>query len=573
MPSRSKHWQIALPLTREAELNLHGYPPILRQLLYNRGYSSLDSARRYLEALPPRDTEPFGILDIADATDRLERAVNHNELIAVYGDYDADGVTATALLVQFLQAVNAQVHGYIPNRFDEGYGLNKGALNNLQAMGVKLVVTVDCGIRSFEEAEHAKNIGLDLIISDHHHPGRELPKAIAVINPKRPDDTYPEKNLAGVGLAYKLAQALLSNFQKRKPESTKSISTKELLDLVAIGTVADLVPLVGENRYLVRAGLTEMQQTRRQGLHSLIMTSGLQAKRLTAIDIGFILGPRLNAAGRLDSALAAYNLLITKNIHEAGELAQKLEVQNRERQQLTREIQTQAELIALSEKPDSLLLFAVHPEFNPGVVGLAASRLADLYYRPAIVAHQGDVFTRGSCRSITEFHITEALDQCSDLLEHHGGHAIAAGFTVRNERLPDLVYRLQTIVEQKLGTMELRPTLCADAEINLSELKPELLEYLEWLQPTGYGNQEAAFVSRNLRVKSSRVVGKNDAHLKLSVTDGWITHDAIAFNQGHWQAELPGEIDLLYTFEMNEWNGRENLQLNIKDLKPSKSPF
>ena len=565
----NKNWQIALPLPHEAETALHGFPPILRQILYNRGYSTPESAEQYLEAIPPSVTDPFEILNLPEAVDRLERAINHAELIAVYGDYDADGVTATALLVQVLEALGAQVHGYIPNRFDEGYGLNNEALTNLYKQSVKLVLTVDCGIRSFSEAEFAKNLGLDLIITDHHHPAKELPNAIAVINPKQSKDNYPEKNLAGVGLAYKLAQALISNFNQRNPESTRMLVPEDFLDLVAVGTVADLAPLVGENRTLVRAGLMKLRQPQRQGLHSLMMVSGLNPKLLSTTDIGFILGPRLNAAGRLDSALAAFQLLVSRDAYEAGTLAQTLEFQNRERQNLTRQTQALAEQIALAERPDALILFAVHPDFNPGIVGLAASRLADLYYRPAIVAHQGDVFTRGSCRSITEFHITEALDQCADILEHHGGHAIAAGFTIRNELLPELIERLQVIVEQKLRTIELLPTLFVDAEINLSELKPELIEYLEWLQPTGYGNSQATFVSKNLKVKNSRVVGKNGAHLKLSVTDGKIIYDAIAFNQGYQQDQSTNRVDILYTFEVNEWNGRETLQLNVKDIRPS----
>jgi single-stranded-DNA-specific exonuclease len=569
MPSLDKNWQIAVPLPIDADRSLSKFPSLIRQILYNRGYTTIDAADSYLEAIPPTDTHPFGILNLSDAVSRIKRAIARNELIAVYGDYDADGVTATVLLVQVLEKLNAQVLGYIPNRFDEGYGLNIEALQSLQSQGVTLIITVDCGIRSLEEAEYARKLGVDLIISDHHHPGKELPQAIAVINPKRPGDTYPEKELSGVGLAYKLAQALLLEGNNINPNTSIGLEIRKYLDLVAIGTIADLVPLIGENRTLVRAGLQEIQSTRRQGLYSLLMVSGLNRKRLTAGDIGFILGPRLNAAGRLDTANTAYELLITEDRQIAGLLAQKLETQNQERQKLTLENFDLAQQITQVDTPDKLLLFAVHPEFNQGVVGLVASRLADRYYRPAIVAQQGDTFTRGSCRSIPEFHITNALDQCNDLLEHHGGHAAAAGFTIRNQYLPDLIDRLNIIAEQKLGTLELSPTMFADAEIHISELKPDLFDYLDRMQPTGYGNREAIFVSRQLRVIRSNVVGKNNAHLRFSVTDGRITYDAIAFNYGFWQDQLPGEIDLLYTFEKNEWNGRENLQLNVKDLKPS----
>jgi single-stranded-DNA-specific exonuclease len=338
---------------------------------------------------------------------------------------------------------------------------------------------------------------------------------------------------------------------------------------VALGTVADLAPLSGENRALVRAGLQAMRQPRRQGLLSLIGVCGLKAGQVTATHIGFVLGPRLNAAGRLDSALAAYELLTTESVFEAGRLAQLLDGQNRERQKITREIQEHAEQLALANNPDALLLFAAHPDYNPGVVGLAASRLVDSYYRPAIVAQQGEEFTRGSCRSIPEFHITEALDQCAGLLERHGGHAAAAGFTVRNENLAMLAEQLQQIAAEQLGRLDLRPILHADAEVPLSELKPDLLNYLDWLQPTGFGNRQAVFVTRDLKVSSCRTVGREAAHLKLSVTDGWITYDAIAFRQGHWKEQMPERVDLVYTFERNEFNGRISLQLNVKDLRPA----
>jgi single-stranded-DNA-specific exonuclease len=294
-------------------------------------------------------------------------------------------------------------------------------------------------------------------------------------------------------------------------------------------------------------------------------------RRVQASDIGFVLGPRLNAAGRLDSALAAFELLTTQDINKAGLLAQKLDIQNRERQKITQEIQARAEQIALDDDPDALLLFAADPDFNPGVVGLAASRLNERYYRPAIVAHQGETHTRASCRSIPEFHITDALDRCEELMDHHGGHAAAAGFTVRNENLPELIERLRAIAEQELSSLDLRPVLQADLEIQLSDLVPEILDQLEILQPTGYGNPQAIFVSRELKVKDHRLVGRDGTHLKLSVSDGWITYDAIAFRQGHWHADMPLFIDLMYTFERNEYNGKESLQLKVKDIQPSNS--
>lgn len=569
MQNSSKQWQIAAKLTPEAEESLKDFPQPLRQILFNRGYADQKTALNFLSASPPENADPENILGMGSAVSRLVSALDTGELIAIYGDYDADGVTATALLVQLLTAVEAHVEGYIPNRFDEGYGLNNEALDTLKERGVGLVVTVDCGVRSIDEALHAKDLGLDLIITDHHHPGEQLPPALAIINPKQTGDTYPDKNLAGVGIAYKLGLALLDQLRRNGDQLAKGFDETLLLDLVALGTVADLAPLTAENRSLVRRGLKTIRIPQRQGLQALMGVCGLLPRRIQASDIGFVLGPRLNAAGRLDSALASFDLLTTTSINEAGYLAQQLDNQNRERQKITRENQAIAEEIALAEGSDTMLLFAAHPGFNPGIVGLVASRLNEQYYRPAVVAHYGETHTRGSCRSIPEFHITNALDQCEELMEHHGGHAAAAGFTVRNENLDELVNRLRAIANEQLSGFDLQPMLQADLEIQLSNLVPEIIEQLEVLQPTGYGNPQAVFVSRELKVNDHRVVGKDGSHLKLTVSDGWVTYDAIAFRQGHWHADMPLFIDLMYTFEKNEFNGKENLQLKVRDIKPS----
>jgi len=458
--------------------------------------------------------------------------------------------------------MGGKARAYIPNRFDEGYGLNNEALDVLAQEQVRLVITVDCGIRSPVEAEHARSCGMDMIITDHHHPKDEIPNAWAVICPRQEGDPYPDKNLAGVGLAFKLAQALLL----RHP--VEGVSAEDWLDLVALGTVADLVPLVDENRGLVRAGLRILRMGRRQGVLSLAQAAGLNPERLTAGDISFGLAPRLNAAGRLESALAAFAMLMSTDPMEAGPLAQKLDDQNRQRQKITQEIQQAAELMA-AEEVSPHLIFAVHPEFNSGVVGLAASRLVEAYYRPAIVGQIGEETTRASCRSIPIFHITKALDECADLLVRHGGHAMAAGFTVSNHQLEELRVRLQAIAERELADQELVPSLRADIELPLSEIRPSLLPYLDQLQPTGTNNPEAVFVARNLWVTNSRTVGAEKKHLKLTVTDGSITYDAIAFRQGHWQDQMPESVDLMFTFEKNNFQGREYLQLNVKDIQPS----
>ena len=561
--SKPKHWQIESRITPEAEESLKAFPSVIRQLLFNRGYATDEAARKFLKASVPFDTSPWQLKGMEIAVNRLEEAINKQEPIVIYGDYDVDGVTATALLVQVLNSIGAIVHEYIPNRFDEGYGLNMEALDLIKAEGAKVVITVDCGIRSLEEIEYARNLSLDLIVSDHHQPGETLPKALAIINPKQQDDHYPDKDLAGVGVAFKMAEALL----ERLPD--EGFNKDDLLDLVALGTVADLAPLIGENRSLVRRGLRQLSQTQRQGIFSLAAVAGLDLKNINASNIGFGLGPRLNAAGRLDSALAAFNLLSTKDVFEAGQLAQKLEIQNRDRQLVTRSMQAQAEKLVLDENPDAFLIFAVDPDFNPGVVGLAASRLSDMYYRPAIVASKGDDTTRGSCRSIPEFHITEALEKCANLLVRYGGHAAAAGFTVENSKLPELKKRLTSIAEEQLKGRDLQPSVSADMKVSLSELNSKLLEQLAWFEPTGYGNPEPVFVSEGVRVSSSRAVGSDGKHLKLSVTDGYSHFDAIAFRLGELQSTLPTHIDMIYTFELNEFNGRKNLQLNVRDIRPS----
>lgn len=563
-PPTGKHWIIAEKITAPADSELAAYPPVMRQLLFNRGVKEGVQAIRYLEGrVEPND--PFQLSDMGAAVDRINWALEHSEKIAVFGDFDVDGVTATVLLVEALQALGGLVEPYIPDRFDEGYGLNAEALTGLKERGVQLVVTVDCGIRSVYEAEHANEIGLDLIISDHHHVGAELPAAFAVIDPKRTDDPYPEKNLAGVGVAYKIVQALIAS----RPAG--GLAADHWLDLVALGTVADMVPLTGENRSLVRKGLHRLRLGQRQGITSLANAARINLLTLNTGNIGYGLAPRLNAAGRLESAIAAYSLLYSRDLADAGLLAQKLDDQNTERQKQTREMVIQAEQ-QLLESEEEFMLFALDPEFNPGVVGLVAARLAERFYRPAVVGTWVDGAVRASCRSISGFHITRALDQCADILVRHGGHEIAAGFTVREEHLAQLRERLSKIAWQELSGRDLRPGLYIDQEVTLTELHPQLLDYLEMLQPTGQGNPDPVFCSRNLKCTQARAVGADKGTLKLTVTDGNIFFDAIAFRMGHLVDTLPNTIDLAYQFETNSYNGRTTLQLQVKDLKASGTP-
>jgi single-stranded-DNA-specific exonuclease len=561
---QAKKWRIEPKITPEADEALKEYPPVLRQLLFNRHIDSSQKAERFLQ-VSGSEYDPFLMKDMDKTVQRILLAVKNGEKIAVYGDYDVDGVTATALLVQALKTIGGDVRAYIPHRFEEGYGVNTEALDKLKDEGVTLVVTVDCGIRSPHEADHAKTIGLDLIISDHHEPRGGVPGAVAVICPKQEGDGYPEQVLAGVGLAYKIAQGI----QSLAPQG--GLVADELLDLVAVGTVADIVPLIGENRSLVRKGLNLLRMGRRQGLRSLAGAAGLgEMSRITSRDIGFMIGPRLNAAGRLETAMSAYHLLMEQDAHQAGVLAQALDDQNRERQKMTLAMQEQAEQMIMESQPESLL-FAFKDEFNMGVVGLVASRLVDTYYRPAIVGGAtGEGEIRASCRSIPEFHITHALDECAELLVRHGGHAMAAGFTVSKENLKTLQTALQVIASRELGELDLRPQLRADMEIPLSEMGSEILKSIDALEPTGAENPEVNFVSRKVKLTGCFPMGKEKQHLRLKFVDEKrITHDAVAFRMGNLNGMLPPQVDILYTYERNTYNGQTTMQLRVKDIKPA----
>ena len=561
----ARRWRVQPKIPRDVDAALSDFSPLMRQLLYNRGFMDSGSAAGFIAGTVNFPTKPNLLKSMEVAVQRLHDAVINSERIAVYGDYDADGVTATALMMGFLSKLGVTPRIYIPNRYDEGYGLNEEAIHVLAEEGTDLVITVDCGVRSLREAALAVELGMAMIITDHHQPGKDLPMAVAVINPKQPGDTYPEKNLAGVGLAFKFAQAYLETYPK------KGVDPEEWLDLVAIGTVADLAPLVGENRVLVKAGLERIRRAPRQGLFALGQVAGLNLPACDAATIGFGIGPRLNAAGRMETAMTAFELLTAQDYQRAGELAQILDSQNNQRQEETYQIRELAAAQVLGKDPDALLFFAADPSFSEGVVGLAASRLTEVYYRPAIIAHQGEAHTVASCRSIPEFHITQALDECADLLVRHGGHSAAAGFTVRNQDVPDLIERLTAIAARELAQVTLLPVIDIDREIRLEKLNGRyiagIIADLHQLEPTGRGNPEPVFASRDVTVRQARAVGREGKHLKLTLQAGPSIFDAIAFQQGYWVGEMPERIDIAYRFEENSYMGRVNLQLNVKDIR------
>jgi single-stranded-DNA-specific exonuclease len=562
-----KRWEILPPAPEEHLASCPDVPPLTMQLLYNRQIRTPDEVRAFLTRSFAVDN-PFLLKGMNEAVARLRQAIRAGEAIAVYGDYDVDGVAATALLVSVLCALGAQAIPYIPNRMDEGYGLNIPALKTLADQGIRLVITVDCGVRSIQEAAFARKRGLDLIITDHHAVGEELPPAMAVIDPRREDDRYPFKHLAGVGLAFKLAQALL-RAESRVPVSKAKVlpQEEELLDLVALGTVADLAPLIGENRALVCRGLEQLQKRQRPGIAAMLEEAGLEPEQVDATAIGFVLGPRLNAAGRLDHAMASYKLLTTPSIEEAVRLAQQLGAQNRERQQRMNEMVEMArqEVLALG---DDLIYILAHPAYTVGIAGLVASRITEEFYRPTLVIALEEGQSKGSARSISAFHITKALDECKDLLVKHGGHAAAAGFTICNDKLDAFRARLREIAARQLTPQDLLPSLKIDATLPLTKANGETLALIEDLQPFGVGNPKPTFLSYNVQVRDSRPISTERAGVKLKLSDGVAIWDAVAFQEIAAQ-NLSERIDVVYTLQSNTWNGRRWIELVVKDLRPA----
>ncbi|MCZ7567607.1 MAG: single-stranded-DNA-specific exonuclease RecJ [Ardenticatenaceae bacterium] len=570
-----RFWTIRPKAPQEQFARLPDLERLVVQVLYNRGLTDSTAVRTFLDRRT-HGGDPFQMQGIPAAVKRIRQAIERQERIIVHGDFDADGVTSTALTVEVLHALGARVAPYIPDRVDEGYGLNMVTLDKMAAQGVSLLVTVDCGIRAHNEIAHAARLGLDVIVTDHHSLPPTLPGALAIINPKQPGDRYGFADFAGVGLAFKLGQALVLASQERTIGRPRAeIDPDDLLDLVALGTVADLAPLLGENRLLVSKGLPYLNQPARPGLRHLMTTARVKPGSVNAETIGFLLGPRLNAAGRLDHAKLAYKLLWTRNELEAAELARQLEALNRRRQALTHSALEEAR--ARLTDPNAPLLMVRDGRFPEGIIGLVAGRLTEEFYRPAVVVHQGppDGESRGSARSIPELHIIQALDRCADLLVKYGGHTAAAGFTVATTDLPALEARLTDLAAASLAGRDLRPTLVADAEIKLEHIQERHIAAIETLAPFGEGNPEPLFAARYLETRRARRVGEGGKHLQLQILDRrrrlW---QAIAFRQGERLAQgpLPELIDALFHLRCEQWNGTQRLTLVVQDLRASQSP-
>ncbi len=575
-----KRWRLHAPAAPHILAAFGEMSPMMAQVLINRGLDHPDDAHRFLYVRDVSLHNPYIMPDMARAVRRIREALRQGQPIAVYGDFDADGVTSTTLLVQALRALGGQVTPYIPDRFDEGYGLNTPALLSLAEKGTELVITVDCGIRSLDEISSAVAAGLDMVITDHHSLGERLPEGVPVVNPKRPGS--PEPMLAGVGVAFKLAAALLQeeriNGSLRINGDSAPFALEDLLDLVAIGTVADMMPLNSlENRVLVRRGLDVINRAQRPGVRALLEVSGLEPGKVTASDIGFRLGPRINAAGRLEHAKLAYQLFSAVDLAAAQEIAQTLDAINDERKAITRQMQAtvKEKLAALSEEsaaagvPLPPLIFAQDPDFAPGVVGLVAGNLVRDYYRPAVVLEQGEAESHASCRSIPEFDITAALDRCADLLVRHGGHTLAAGFTVTNDNIPALHARLSALAADALAGQTLQPVLDIDMLLDVHQVNGALIDELTLLEPTGMAMRPPVFALMGVRLTDKRTVGADGQHLKLKVARaGDPPLDAIAFNHGERTDLLGDTVDIAFVPEYNEFKGRRTLQLNVSDLRP-----
>jgi single-stranded-DNA-specific exonuclease len=552
-------WKI-LPPVPDEYLNASGLPPLIAQLLYNRGIK-LEGIDPFLSADHRLEGNPFLLPDISQAVSRVYKAVLAREKIAVYGDFDVDGVTAIVILVEGLSRLGAEVIPYIPDRINEGHGLKISALEKLHAQGANLVITVDCGVTDLKEVKQAKDMGMDMIITDHHMPLRSLPRAVAVVDPKRKDSMYPFLELAGAGVAFKLLQAL---FHKDSREKWLT----RLLDLVVLATVTDLVTLVGENRYLVKEGLKELNNSSRAGIQEMVRLAGLKPGELDAEDISWVLGPRLNAAGRMNNASTSYQLLTTQSSEEARLLALELEEKNVERQKLTKEVLNRARE-KLAAKLHLPMLIEGDESYAIGVIGLVASKLVDEFYKPAIIINLGTESCQGSCRSIAEFDVASALAECHDLLTAFGGHPLAAGFTVARRNLAQLEQRLMNLATDQLGHLELRPELVIDVELPLTVLAGDIFNLIQKLSPFGRGNPQPTFLTREVEVIECRNFGNQGEWLRLKLKQGNVTWQAVDFESQKKREEIPSHIDIVYNLEKSRWNGEEVLRLNLRDFVPA----
>ena len=567
MAKLGRQWRIAPAATalRTAISKKLSISPTVAQVLINRGVDDESKAREFLYGGVERLHDPLLMKDMNRAMQRVLQAIEKRERITVYGDYDVDGITACSLMVRVLRELNADIEYYVPERQSEGYGLHGAALESLVAAGTKLLITVDCGISAFKEVSVLHD-RLDIIITDHHQPPDVIPPAYAVINPRQTDCPYPNKQLAGVGVAYKLCQAIWKHYDRQDTDLHR------YLDIVALGTIADMVSLLGENRVLVKLGLQQLQESGNPGLKALKDVCGIAAQRINTGKVGFVLAPRLNAAGRVSHAAAAVELLITNDNHRAFELSSLLNQENIVRQEVERQITAAAEArLASVDVGKEKVLVVDGKEWHPGVIGIVASRLVEKYYRPVVMITVRDGIGKGSCRSIPGFNMYEALKSASDLLLQFGGHHQAAGLSLDAANIGALHARMTQFASDHLTPEDYQPTIVIDSLVGLEEITAALLEEMACLEPHGIGNPSPVFASRRVRPIDVRTMGHEGKHIRMKVAAQGTVNNVVGWDMGVLSDKIrcSDAVDVAFIPEFNEWQGTTTIQLKAHDIKKS----
>ncbi|HDZ85523.1 MAG TPA: single-stranded-DNA-specific exonuclease RecJ, partial [Candidatus Moranbacteria bacterium] len=531
-------------------------PPVILNLLFQRGINTEEKINHFISPDYDRDVRsPFLFSQMGTVIERIGKARDNKELVVIFGDYDADGITSTAILKEALDNLGIKSHIHIPDKKKEGYSMNSKANEEFKEIGAKLIITVDCGITNKKEIKEASECGIDTIIIDHHHIPAEIPDAYAIINPKMENSGYPEIDLAGVGVTFKVVQAIYEKFLPDKKDHLKW-----MLDIVAIGTVADCVPLLGENRIFVKYGLIVLSKTRKIGLQEIFNTARLKIDENNVPDtynISFQIAPRINAAGRVDHANTAYNLIMEKSQDQAKKLASELESNNQNRQKMTTVTVKDVKILAEKDFNDEKFIFAVGEDFPIGIVGLVAGKIADAFNKPTAVIRKEKNESQGSFRSIPQLNIIEAIEKCSEYLIKFGGHPQAAGIKIANENLEKFHKKLSSVIESELEGVDLTPEIEIDAEIKAKDIGIDLVEALDKIEPFGVGNKKPVFLSKDLSVEDLNIVGSNSKHLKLFLRPGEKSpkkFEAIGFNMANEHKDIKegDKIDAVFNLEHDE---------------------
>lgn len=563
---------------READENLVSLlsrkltiPPLIARVLAHRGFIQPEEAARFLSSNLRSDLpSPFLMAGMERATERLLHALRNKELICVWGDYDVDGTTGAAVLVSFLREIGSEPIYYVPHRIDEGYGVNSEGLKRLKAEGVRLVVTVDCGISNAQEIDFARELGVDVIVVDHHELPPKLPPAVAILNPHRADCSFPDEGLCGAGLAFYLVIGLRAKLREAGWfAGSETPDIRHYLDIVTLGTIADMVPLKGVNRVLARRGLVELGNSTRPGIVALKQVAGVSQGKMGVGQVAFRLGPRINAAGRMDAALKVVKMLTTGSSEVALQIAQELDENNRERQAMEARVLEEA-LVQIEGDPafrDRTSIVVGREGWHPGVLGIVASRIVERFHRPTVIIGFCEGEGKGSARSIRGFHLVEALGRCADVLEQFGGHEYAGGLTIKQEMLSRFSDRFEEIARSGLASEDLNPVLEVDGQLDFSEIGFPLIRQMELLQPFGIGNPEPIFMTAGVEISERRDF---NGGCRLRLRQGDRSVSAVAFGVGDdFPARAESKVDVIYRLSENEWNGTFAVELRIADARPA----